>query len=381
MRSIGRLGAHVVPGVLVGWGLSAAIVLALLPLRDHLSPATPALALTTAVGASALVGGARAATVVAISAALLLDLVFLPPYGRVSVLTIEDTVALVTFLLVAVTVGGLVSKQADRRREAEQREAELRMLNTQLQEMHEERDVLSERAGRADDLARIDDQRSALLRSVSHDLRTPLSAIRAVATDLRDGVEYNDATRTELLSMVCDEVDRLDRLVDNLLSLSRIEAGAFHPDRQAVDLEELVGDRLRRLAPIFADLHLRTRLPADLPLVDADYAQVERVLTNLLANAARHAPAGTDVWVIARVDGSMVRVEVSDRGAGVPDAERYRIFEPFQRGEGSRSSGIGLAICKAIVTAHGGEIAVEWTFGGGATFTFTLPIHAGTVPA
>ena len=380
MRPLDRLGAHVATGVLVGLALSGLIALVLLPLRDHISPATPALALTVAVGASALVGGARAAVVVAVSAALLLDLLFLPPYGVVSVLTLEDTVALATFLLVAGTVGALVTRESDRRREAEQREADVVALNQQLQTMHDERVVLSERADRAEDLARIDDQRSALLRSVSHDLRTPLSAIRAVATDLRDGVVYDEATRTELLTLVCDEVDRLDRLVDNLLSLSLIEADAFHPDRQAVDLEELVGDRLRRLAPIFTDLHLRTRLPGDLPLVDADYAQVERVVTNLLANAARHAPAGTDVWVIARADGPMVRVEVSDRGKGVPDEEAERIFEPFQRGDGSRSSGIGLAICKAIVTAHHGEISVERTFGGGATFTFTLPIHAGTAP-
>ena len=380
MRPLDRLGAHVATGVLVGLALSGLIALVLLPLRDHISPATPALALTVAVGASALVGGARAAVVVAVSAALLLDLLFLPPYGVVSVLTLEDTVALATFLLVAGTVGALVTRESDRRREAEQREADVVALNQQLQTMHDERVVLSERADRAEDLARIDDQRSALLRSVSHDLRTPLSAIRAVATDLRDGVVYDEATRTELLTLVCDEVDRLDRLVDNLLSLSLIEADAFHPDRQAVDLEELVGDRLRRLAPIFTDLHLRTRLPGDLPLVDADYAQVERVVTNLLANAARHAPGGTDVWVIARVDGPMVRVEVSDRGKGVPDEEAERIFEPFQRGDGSRSSGIGLAICKAIVTAHDGEISVERTFGGGATFTFTLPIHPGAAP-
>ena len=224
---------------------------------------------------------------------------YLRPYGEISVLALEDIVALITFLLVACTVGAFVSRESDRRREAERREADLRALTDELRTMHDERTVLAERAGRADDLARLDDQRSALLRSVSHDLRTPLSAIRAVATDLRDGVVYDETTRTDLLTMVCDEVDRLDRLVDNLLSLSRIEADAFHPDRQAVDLEELVRDRLLRLAPLFTDLTQRTRLPADLPLVDADYAQVERVLTNLLANAARHAPPHSDVWVVA----------------------------------------------------------------------------------
>jgi two-component system sensor histidine kinase KdpD len=380
MRSRARLGTSVLAGVAVGVVLAALVVAVLLPLRDHLSPATPALALTLAVGASAIIGGARAATLIAVVSALVLDLAFLPPYGHLKVLTVEDTVALGTFLIVAATVGVLVTRETDRRRDAEQREADVRALAEELQRLHDERAELSERAGRADDLARIDDQRSALLRSVSHDLRTPLSSIRAVATDLRDGVTYDDQTRADLLTMVCDEIDRLDRLVDNLLSLSRIEADAFHPDPQAVDIEELIGDRLRRLAPIFSDLHVRTRLRGDLPLVEADYAHIERVMTNLLANAARHAPAGSDVWIIAKTEGGMVRVEVSDRGTGVAADAEERIFEAFQRGEGG-SSGIGLAICKAIITAHGGQIGVERTFGGGATFTFTLPVHQGVAPA
>ena len=368
-------------GVVVGAALVAATVVVLVPLRSHISPATPALVLTVAVGASAVLGGVRAAIVVALTAALTLDLVFLPPYWAVHILTLEDTVAFATFLLVAVSVGVLVSRESDRRREAEHRELQVRTLNERLRELHDERAVLTARADLADDLARLDDQRTALLRSVSHDLRTPLSAIRAVVTDLRDGVQYDDDTRVGLLGMVCDEVDRLDRLVANLVSLSRIEAGAFDPDRQAVELDELITDRLRRLKPLFTDVVLRTDVPDDLPLVDADYAQVEQVLTNLLANAARHAPTGSDVWVLARAVEEYVRVEVSDRGKGVDEAIVERIFEPFQRGEGSRSSGIGLAICRAIVEAHGGTIAVERTFGGGATFVFTLPQHRGVAPA
>lgn len=371
-------------GAAVGFALVGLAVAILIPLREHISPATPALVFTVAVGVSAVVGAARAAAVVAVVAALTLDFVFLPPYWRINVLTLEDSVALATFLIVAATVGALVTRESDRRRDAEHREAELRVLNERLRALHDERAELSARADRAEDLARLDDQRSALLRSVSHDLRTPLSAIRAVVTDLRDGVAYDDETRADLLGMVSGEVDRLDRLVANLVSLSRIEADAFHPDRQAVDLDEVIGDRIRRLAPLFSDLVLRTDVAADLPLVDADYAQVEQVLTNLLANAARHAPTGSDVWVVAKRDSDdpgMVRIDVSDRGKGVSDDEQHRIFEPFQRGEGSRSSGIGLAICRAIVDAHGGSIGVERTFGGGATFTFTLPVHKGAVPA
>ena len=108
-------------------------------------------------------------------------------------------------------------------------------------------------------------------------------------------------------------------------------------------------------------------------LLDADHTGVDH-------HVDRHAPTRSDVWVVAQAGDEVVRVEVSDRGKGVEEDARQRIFEPFQRGEGSRSTGIGLAICKAIVTAHGGEILVERTFGGGATFAFTLPVHIGSVP-
>ena len=122
-------------------------------------------------------------------------------------------------------------------------------------------------------------------------------------------------------------------------------------------------------------VRVQTELPADLPLVDGDYTQLELVVTNLLENASRHAPPGSIVRIGGRriVDRGQVEVWVSDEGIGVPDYERQRVFEPFHRGEGSRSSGVGLAICKAVVEAHGGSIRADRTPGGGATFAFTLP--------
>ena len=153
-----------------------------------------------------------------------------------------------------------------------------------------------EEAHRLDLLERVDEQRRALLRSVSHDLRTPLAAIRAATSDMRDGAGYDDATRDELLDMVGDEAERLDRLVANLLSLSRIEAGAFQPDRQAVALDELVADRVHRLARVFRDVTVEQAIVRRaLPLVDADYSQLDQVLTNLLENAARHSPDGASI--------------------------------------------------------------------------------------
>jgi K+-sensing histidine kinase KdpD len=367
-----------VRGTLAGLAATAGVAIALLPLRADLGAAPPALALLVAVGVAALVGGLPAGAAVGLVTGVVLDLAFIPPYGTLDVTRSTDVATLVAFVVVALLAAALVDGLTQGRRHAEERERQVRDLGTRLAALDRERERLSDEATRAEDLGRA---RDALLRSVSHDLRTPLSAILAIVSDLRDGTPYDDATRAELLAVVSDEVERLDRLVANLLSMSTIEAGALAPTKQAIDLHDLVDDRLRRLAPLFRDLRVRTDLGDDLPLVDGDYAQLEQVLTNLLANLSRHAPAGTDVWVVARREpgADLVVVEVSDRGDGVPEDLADRIFEPFQRGERGGSSGIGLAICRAIVEAHGGTIRVERTFGGGATFAFTVPVHRGEV--
>jgi K+-sensing histidine kinase KdpD len=363
-------------GAVLGVVATVGIGLALLPVRDQLTSATVALVLVVVVVGAAIVGGSVAAIVTAVTAAATLNVAFIRPYGGFDIASVDDGTELVAFVIVAVIVGQLVTRLVHRRTEVKQVSEQVRALDQRVAQLHDERSHLARRATRAEELEAIDRQRSALLRSVSHDLRTPLASIRAVATDLRDGVVYDDDTRVELLTTVCDEVDRLDRFVANLLSLSRIEAGAFAPERQAVDVAELVSERIRSLAPLLRDVTVRTDLSADLPLVDADYGQLEQVVTNLLANAARHAPHQSDVWIAAARDGDEVRIEVSDQGRGIAAADADRLFEPFVRGQDSRGSGIGLAICRSIVEAHGGTIGVRRTFGGGATFSFTIPVHA-----
>jgi len=372
-------------GAALGTGATVLVIVALVPYRVDITGTSPALLLVLAVVAAGLVGGPRAAAGTAVVAAAGFNLAFIRPYWALKVDAWEDWVALGVFVAVALVVGLLVAAEAERRRAAELREAELRSLYERLQEADEERARLSEEVASMEVLKRVDEQRSALLRSVSHDLRTPLATIRAVATDLRDGVVYEEPTRTELLATVCDEAERLDRLVANLLSLSRIEAGALDPERQAVPIDEMVVERLRRLGRLFHQVRVQVDLPADLPLVDGDYTQLEQVVTNLLENASRHAPPGSIVRIggrhlppggrsgTAHEGAGWVEVWISDEGIGVPEWERQRLFEPFRRGEGSRSSGVGLAICKAVVEAHGGGIRVDRTAGGGATFAFTLP--------
>jgi two-component system, OmpR family, sensor histidine kinase KdpD len=264
-----------------------------------------------------------------------------------------------------------------RRRTDAAHAAELAALQAELAATAEERDRAVAETARIQALERIDEQRSALLRSVSHDLRTPLATIKAVATDLRAGDVHDEATRRELLDSVVDEVERLDRLVANLLTMSRIEAGVQSTERQAVDVDELVRDRVGELVRLFEHVRVQVDVPEDLPLVQGDYTELEQVVTNLLQNAARYAPPGSMVTVSGRDKDGDVELVVADEGIGVPHHERSRIFEPFRRGEGSRSSGVGLAICKAVVEGHGGTIEVERTPGGGATFIVTLPGRRG----
>src|SRR5438270_6095477 len=359
MRRLPPTGGAPLLGIAFGAASVFIASTALVPVRAHVTRATPALVLVLAVVAAGVVGGSLAAAVTALVGAAAYNLAFIPPFWTFKVNVADDWVALGVFLAVALAMGLLVAGQAERRRAAELREAELRALYDHLQ-------GLAEEATRAQVLERVNEQRAAMLRSVSHDLRTPLASIRAVASDLRDGTAYDEETRTELLATVCEEAERLDRIVANLLSLSRIEAGALTPDRQAVALDELVSDRVRRLGGLFRQTRVQVDVPADLPLVDGDYTQLDQVVTNLMENAARYAPPASIVRVSAEERNGAVELRVSDEGIGVPDWERLRIFEPFRKGEGSRSSGVGLAICKAIVEAHGGKIDVEGTVGGGA---------------
>ena len=365
-------------GLALGLGLTAAFTAALAPLRGDITTATPALLLLVPVVMAALVGGRGAAVVTAGTGTLAFNLVFIRPYWTLNIEIVDDLITFLVFAGVGIAVGTLVALEADRRRVAETRAEELQTMGERLASVLAERERLAEEATRVAVLEQVDAQRAALLRSVSHDLRTPLAVVHAVVSDLRAGTGYDEGTREELLDLVLDETQRLDRLVANLLELSRIEAGALRPERQAVVVGELVGDCTRRLERLFTRSPVRLELSPELPLADADYSQLDQVLTNLLENAARHAPPGTTITVGARADGNaMISVWVDDHGPGVAPEDREHVFEPFWHGEGAASSGVGLAICRALVEAHGGRIGVESPSGGGARFVFTVPVRRG----
>jgi two-component system sensor histidine kinase KdpD len=218
--------------------------------------------------------------------------------------------------------------------------------------------------------------RSALLSAVSHDLRTPLASITGAASTLRQQGERLPAeTRHELLESISEEAERLGRLVSNLLDMTRFESGGVELRRDLYPLEEIAGAALQRLDGQLQGRDVTVQLPDNLALVYVDDVLVGQVFTNLLENAAKYTPPGSPIEIAAREQGQAVQVEVRDHGPGFKSGEEERIFEKFYRSRtgGARGAGLGLAICRAVVEAHGGSIEAWNHPQGGAVFRFRLP--------
>jgi two-component system sensor histidine kinase KdpD len=238
-----------------------------------------------------------------------------------------------------------------------------------------ERARLAHQAEAAARRAYTEEMRSSLLSAVSHDLRTPLAVITGAATTLRDGRRAT-GVEGELLDTICEEADRLERLVRNLLDMTRLQSGALEVRREWIPLEEIIGSALTRLDARLTGRPVRTQLPADLPLVSADALLLEQVLVNLLENAAKHTPGQSPVEITASADAEALIIDVADRGPGIPAGSESRIFEKFFRAPGARTpgAGLGLAICRGIVDAHGGSLVASNRPGGGALFRIVLPL-------
>ena len=240
-----------------------------------------------------------------------------------------------------------------------------------------ERTQVAEETERARLEAERERLRSTLLSSVSHDLRTPLGVIEGAASTLLDPeVALDPPTQRDLVETIHEEAGRLNRRVRNLLDMTRLEAGAVQLNREPQSPEEVVGAALSLLQGRLEDRDLKVTVPPDLPFVSCDAVLVEQVLVNLLENALKYSPAGATIEVSAQDEEGAVVVTIADRGPGIPPGEEGRIFEKFHRVGRDPSVGgvgLGLAICRAIVAAHGGRIWAENREGGGAAFHFSLP--------
>jgi two-component system, OmpR family, sensor histidine kinase KdpD len=235
-----------------------------------------------------------------------------------------------------------------------------------------ERERLAEQAAETEAARQAESARTAILHAISHDLRSPLTAITTASSGLREP-GLTPAERAELREVIDAEARRLARMVDDLLDLSKIEAGAVSPQADWCDLHDVVASGA---AHVRADNPIEFELPVDLPLVRADPAQLERVFSNLIENAVKFSPPGSPVRIDAVVEDDRITVRVSDAGRGIPDRDRARVFEPFFRGTGSTDpgSGLGLAISRGFVEANGGAISVRSGHGSGTTIAVSFPI-------
>lgn len=240
-----------------------------------------------------------------------------------------------------------------------------------------ERDQLAIDAANARILAETEQVRSSLLSGVSHDLKTPLAAIAGASSALLASETMDRATQRALLETVAQEATRLNRLLENILQMSKLDAGSAAPSRQWHVLEEIVGSALHRTRLELTHQQVQISIPENLPLLFVDGLLLEQVFVNLLENAARYTPPGALITITATQENHECRIAVSDNGPGIPPGSEERIFEKFYRAkpnDGGRGSGLGLAICRAIVKAHGGDITAANRQNGGAEFVIKLPL-------
>lgn len=314
--------------------------------------------------------GWRLGLVAAVGSALAFNWFHLPPTGELGIGAEKDAVALVVFVIVALATSSLAQLARAGAAEAERRRGETEEVLGRLRELAAERERIEAEVIEAGALRRSDELKTALLRSVSHDLRTPLTSIIAAGTAL-DSPTLTESERHELSAGVVAEGERLSRLVENLLDVSRLESGLAQPRMEPLDLGGVLEAARESLGDDAALVKLG--IDAEIPTLTADPVQLERAFANLLANAVRHS-GGEPVLVRSRQVGGDLVVRVVDRGPGIPEPQREQIFEPFYRRGNGSGAGLGLSIARGFVAANGGEIAVEGVPGQGSTFVVTFPL-------
>jgi two-component system sensor histidine kinase KdpD len=420
MRERGARWEPAAVGVAVAVAAVAVITALIYPLDRVTEPESAGVAYLLAVLLVATLWGFWLGLLTSVLSATAFNFFHLPPLGTFTIADTGHAVALVAFLVAAVGASAVAALARSRAREAQERRREADLgadlarillgganvhdalpraserlaaridlhedgsfaldrdvgprVNASLEALLRaalERDRLQAEVVETRALRRSDELKTALLRSVSHDLRTPLTAIMASGSALA-GAGLPEADRRELGRAVVEESERLTALVEKLLDLSRLQAGAWEPRREWVSVDEILHEAAGVLDPDGARFSFS--IDADLPLVRADAAQLERAFANLLENALRFSPR---VYVRARSVGDQLVVRVVDRGPGIAPGDLARIFEPFVRADGSGhpGSGLGLAIVKGFVESNGGRVWAESLPGQGASFVVALPLE------
>jgi K+-sensing histidine kinase KdpD len=362
-------------------GLSVAVLtLVLKLLGDHVNAATVSLAFLLNILLIATRWGSVSGLVASILAMLCFNFFFLPPLGTFHIAAADNWIALIAFLLTAVTVGQLSARARQRAEEAEHGKREIGRLYAELREAFE-------RASHAEALRQSEKLKSALLDAVTHDLRTPLTSIKASITTLLDEVRgaqpvtLDPESKVEMMEIIDEESDRLNRFINGLIELARIEAGELQLLRRWGAVDEIISAALTRAEPITRQHHVEVDIEKELPGVRVDERAVSEVVYTLIDNAAKYSAKGSRISISAQRAGEdSIRMAVEDEGSGIAPDLRERVFDKFFRATrdghvSTTGTGMGLAIAKGIVEAHGGRISIEsGATDKGTRVVFTLPI-------
>ena len=346
-----RRGRAAAPGYV--WGLTAVAACTVVAMAGEsiLETAAFALVFPLAILCVAAAFGRGPAIVASIVGVLACDFVIVPPAMAFAMPNLKDGLT----LAVMTAVAGAISMMVDR-------------LRRQL--------LLAERQ------AGLEGMRNTMLSALSHDLRTPLAALVSASTALNENAADSPA-RPQLTRMVASEANRLNRIVSALFNLTRLQGQAGSYEHELQSIEELIGSALARLEPQLAERSVRAEVPEETPLLVCDPVLIEQVLVNLIENAVRYAGPGSPIEVMAWAKSGEMLIEVADRGPGVPPGDEERVLQKHYRASGDGGEydglGLGLAICRTIVSAHGGRIRFENRAGGGAKVTMALPLRRGTL--
>jgi len=358
----------------VRYGASVAAVL-LIALALNLGAAvinstTVALALLLVVLAAATFFGRNPALLSAFVAMLCFNYLFLPPLGTWHISDPQNLVAWAAFTITAIIAGELSAYAGRRAKEAER--------------LYDELQKAFKSATEAEALKQSEKLKSALLDAVTHDLRTPLTSIKASVTTLLDSegghrtIELDSEGRADFLDIINEETDRLNRFIESMVQLARVEASSTGPTMALSDVEEIIFTAVDRAENTLADHHVAINLEKELPMIRVDARTIAEVIFNLLENAAKYSPTCTTITISASSHGDRVVISIMDEGAGIPHEMRDRVFEKFVRLDGSSSDGLGLglAISRGIVEAQNGTIKIEsGNNEKGINVVLTLPIE------
>jgi K+-sensing histidine kinase KdpD len=355
-------------------------------LGTHINSTTVALGLLLNVLFIATRWGSLPALLASILAMACFNFFFLPPFGTFTIAASDNWIALAAFLLTAITAGQLSARAKKRAEEAESGRQEIERLYDELRDAFE-------RASHAEALRQSEKLKSALLDAVTHDLRTPLTSVKASITTLLDEVRsgrngeepiaLDPESRIEMMEVIDQESDRLNRFIGGLIELARIEAGELQLRRRWGAVDDIIAAALGRAETVTRSHPVDLQIEKELPVINVDERAVSEVVYTLIDNAAKYSPAGTKIRIIAeRAGDGLIRMAVEDEGGGVPSELRERVFDRFFRAirdgdittTNPSGTGMGLAIAKGIIDAHAGKIWIETGKGGkGTRVVFTLP--------